>query len=237
MVGVSGSNSATGLATRSRSSTTRSTASATRPRLGRERAGDRHLGHAERREHRARGEPEARRLGDERLDRLRVDRLAHVTGRSASTTGRARRRAAAAWRAPRRSSGRRRRAAVLADPLHPAGRMGQEVLRRRLHGRDPEAHREGDEADQTHVVVERQPRHHHLDLGSELGRLRAAPRFALRTRSGIITPFGSLVEPLVNCRITIPRGRPAAAPAHPMARSVTGITERSPRSAGRRARA
>ena len=65
----------------------------------------------------------------------------------------------------------------------------------------PEGHRRGEAAHQTHVVVQRQPRDHHA-VSMSTSRRTMASRFASRTRSGIITPFGSHVEPLVYCRIS-----------------------------------
>ena len=77
----SGSRTSTGLATPSRSRTTRSTVSQTMPRAAaRERAADGHLGHAERGEHAARREAERLGGGDEVLDGRRVDRLGPAEG-------------------------------------------------------------------------------------------------------------------------------------------------------------
>ncbi len=56
----------------------------------------------------------------------------------------------------------------VADPLHPVARLGQEVLRRGLNQLAPVGHRDRQEPDQAHVVVQGQPRHHHLGL-VELG--------------------------------------------------------------------
>ena len=51
-------------------------------------------------------------------------------------------------------------------------------------------------------MVQRQPRHHHVVVRVELGGHGAWRRGWRRaTRCGSITPFGSLVEPLVNCRM------------------------------------
>lgn len=47
---------------------------------------------------------------------------------------------------------------MIGNPLHPAGRSGQEVLRGGLHQVAPGGHRDRQQADQAHVVVQRQPR-------------------------------------------------------------------------------
>ena len=62
-------------------------------------------------------------------------------------------------------------------------------------------------------MVQRQPRHHHL-LVPRSAAAAIASMFADRTRSGIITPFGSLVEPLVYCRMTSRSGSAAASRRH-----------------------
>ena len=56
------------------------------------------------------------------------------------------------------------------------------------------------EADHAHVVEQRQPRHHHVVLGVELGAL-APWRVMLASRLPwvIRTAFGSAVDPLVSC--------------------------------------
>ena len=61
---------------------------------------------------------------------------------------------------PREVGPGRRRAAVVGDPLHPVAGVGEEVLRRGLHERGARRHRDREEPDQAHVVVQRQPRHH-----------------------------------------------------------------------------
>ena len=59
------------------------------------------------------------------------------------------------------------RAAVAGDPLHPPGGAGGEVLR----GAEDEAgtgrHRQGQDPDQAHVVVQRQPGHEHVVVDVE----------------------------------------------------------------------
>ena len=47
---------------------------------------------------------------------------------------------------------------------------GQEVLGRTLHQRAPRRHRDGEQPDEAHVVVERQPRHDDLVVGDLRGR-------------------------------------------------------------------
>ena len=137
----------------------------------RERAGDRHLGHAERREHATRREPEPARLGDERIDGLRVDRL-----RTGQRDGEIRQVEVLhplerpGGEHPREVRPGGRRCAVVGEPLHPVARVGEEVLRRRLHEVDALGHRHREEPDQAHVVVQRQPRHEQL-LVAHLGRL------------------------------------------------------------------
>ena len=138
-----------------------------------ERCSDRGLGHPERREHAAGPEPERLGGGDERLDRLGVDRLGAAQRQGerrevepfSSLEG-------AGRQHPREVRAGGRRAAIVGDPLHPVAGMRHEVLWGGLHQLDPLGHRQRQEPDQSHVVVERQPRHHRL-LGHELGRLAA----------------------------------------------------------------
>ncbi len=137
---------------------------------------------------------------------------------------------------PREVGTRRRGAPPVADPLHPVRRVGHEVLRCRLHQLDALRHRQGEEPDQSHVVVQRQPRHHHL-VGRELGGFadgvdvgaqdavgdHHALRLARRAR-------------LVYCRMTSRSGssggssarRPTGRPARPGAPTPIGSIGGSP---------
>ena len=135
------------------------------------RATDGDLGHAERREHSPGGEPETRGRCDERLDRCGIDRLGTAQGQRERGEVEALHAAERAGRQhPREVRAGRRRAAVVADPLHPVARLGHEVLRGRLHQLHTVGHRDGEEPDQTHVVVQREPTDHHL-VAVELRRL------------------------------------------------------------------
>ena len=81
-----------------------------------------------------------------------------------------------------------------------AGR-GEEVLRRAEHELEALQHRRHQEPDQAHVVVEREPRHRAVGVGDPRRPATIASMLATTQRSGSITPFGSAVDPLVNCRI------------------------------------
>ena len=176
------------------------------PRVARrERPADGDLGHAERREHAAGAEPERLGRGDERLDGVRVDRL------GAAERERQRRQvealasaAAPGWPAPTRSSARRWRCrrqsqihciqlpgwarkscGAACTSSHAAASSGATGSRR--------GPCRGRAAATTTITSSR----------LELGRLAAWRRgWRASTRSGIITPLGSLVEPLVYCRMT-----------------------------------
>ena len=69
-----------------------------------------------------------------------------------------------------------RRAAVGRDPLHPRARMREEVLRRREREARAGRHRRRQAADEAHVVVQRQPRHEHVLVDVERGRLARSRR-------------------------------------------------------------
>ena len=59
--------------------------------------------------------------------------------------------------------------AALRQPTHPSDGSGQEILRGALHQIGAERHRDREEADQAHVVVEREPRDDHVVV-DEVGR-------------------------------------------------------------------
>jgi hypothetical protein len=63
----------------------------------------------------------------------------------------------------------RRRGPVVRQPLHPVARSREEVLRGGLHEVDALGHRQCEEPDEAHVVVQRQPRDHHVVVGGQLG--------------------------------------------------------------------
>ena len=233
----SGSSMSTGLATRSRSSTTRSTVSHTspRPRGGNEppiatsaipKAGNTPPGI----------EPERRGGGDERLDRDRIDRL------GAGQRERERRQVEALGRAgsARVASTQAKLGPAVAVPrqseIHciQLPRVGHEVLRRRLHQVDAASSsgwrgsRRGPcRGTAAATTPSRRPR-------SSSAASQQASMLADSTRSGIITPFGSLVEPLVYCRMTSRSGsgggssrrrrsaRPGAPGSTPLIGSIGG---------------
>ena len=84
---------------------------------------------------------------------------------------------------------------------------GEEVLRAGEHEVDAGGHRHAEQPDEAHVVVQRQPRRD-ARRGRRRTRRRAriASMFAVTHRCGSITPLGSAVLPLVNCRIASDSG-------------------------------
>ena len=200
----SGSVISTGLATRSRSSTWRSTVSHTSPRIGGGKAPPMATS----------AMPKAGNTAPGR----KPNRWASATKASTALGSTGSAPLSAMRRRERSRSVMRRRARVASTqekfgpavavppvaghPLHPVGRVGEEVLRRGLHEVDAGDHRDAEAPDETHVVVERQPRHHDVVRRRARRPGCSASRFAPNTRSGIITPFGSLVEPLVYWRMT-----------------------------------
>ena len=191
----------------------------------RERAGDRHLGHAERGEHGAGPEAERRRRGDERLDRVGVDGLGAVERDAQRRQVEAAQPLAAhAWRAPTRSSARRwrcRRRSRSTPSSCPDGRGSPAAPP--STSSTPVVIGMVRQPDEAHVVVQRQPRHQHVVVGVERRRRRSiASRFAPRTRCGSITPFGSVVEPLVYCRMTSRSGSCAGQLERSRARAARG---------------
>ena len=239
VVGVA---SSTGLATRSRSSTTRSTASHTMPRIGggnvppmatsaMPKAGNT----------RARPEAEAarprrrtprRRRG--RPARRRSARCAGATGRGPACRRRAR---VASTHEKFGPGGGRAAGSRRSTPSSGPGGRGSPAARP-ARGRRPsvigiaEAARPGPcRGTAAATTPSRRPR---VELGR---RATMASRLAPSTRSGIITPFGSLVEPLVYCRMTSRSGSGAgisSALGAGAARAGQHDVERA-RSAGRRA--
>ena len=140
-------------------------------RLG-EGAGDRHLGHAEGGEHRTGPQPVPEPGLDERLHLVGIDRLGAV--QRDAQAGEVELVGAVEGAGGEDVAEVRTRgggAAVGRQPLHPARRPGGEVLRGAEHQRRPGRHGQGQQPDQPHVVVQRQPRHQHVVVGIELGRL------------------------------------------------------------------
>ena len=139
-------------------------------RLG-EGASNGQLGHAEGGE---RG-PGVEAVGDgggaERLDGGGVDRLGAVQGDAPPGQVEA---AHAAERPGGQRIGEvgpgRGRAAVVGDPLHPAGGRGHEVLRGAQHQAGARDHRQGQQPDQAHVVIQGEPGHDHVLVGIETDR-------------------------------------------------------------------
>ena len=175
------------------------------PAPRRERAADGHLGHAERREHAAGGEPERLGGGDERLDGVRVDGLGARQGeRQRRQVEVAASASAPGSPAPTRSSARRwpcRRQSEIHCIQLPG--WARKSCGAACTSVAPRRHRDRQAADEAHVVVQRQPRDEDLVARARCRRPRSRRRrWPMSTRSGIITPFGSLVEPLVYCRIT-----------------------------------
>ena len=131
---------------------------------------DSHLSHAEGGEDATGLEPETTRLNNKRLDGRRIDGLStaeregelrevEILHALQSTGG----------EHPREVWTRRGSATVIADPLHPVTRVGHEILRCRLNKLASVGHRNREKSDQSHVVIERQPRHHDL-VGTKLRR-------------------------------------------------------------------
>ena len=138
----------------------------------REGDGERGFRHAEDAERGGRVEPVASTRSEERFDGVRVDRLGAVHCQppprqvepveASERPGRER---------VREVGTGRRGAAELGNPFHPSRRRGQEVLRRREHEVEPVQHRRAEQADEPHVVVQRQPRHRSVHVGIEGGGL------------------------------------------------------------------
>ena len=111
-------------------------------------------------------------FGDEGLDRVGVDGLGAVEGDAHA-------RQVEALHPLERPCGQHPgevrpgggRAAEVGDPLHPAAGVGEEVLRRGLHEVGAARHGQGEQADQPHVVVQRQPRDGHVVGGVDLAGL------------------------------------------------------------------
>ena len=128
---------------------------------GGEGAPDRHLGHAKGAEDGAGPEAETLGFGDEAVDGVRVDGLGPVErDPQARQVEVAHALESAGDEHPREVGAGGDAAPVLGDPLHPVAGMGEEVLRGGQHEIDAEAHRRGQEPDQSHVVIQREPRHH-----------------------------------------------------------------------------
>jgi hypothetical protein len=127
--------------------------------LRREAARDAHLGHAERREGTGGVEAEALAGVEEPTERGGVDRLGTVE--QDPHLGQLEGLLAAAQRprgeCVREVGSRGGRSLEVGHPAHPAQRPGEEVLRRTLHEVEPERHGYGEQADQPHVVVQREP--------------------------------------------------------------------------------
>ena len=199
-----------GLATRSLSSTTRSTASTPCPRIGGGNVpADRHLGHAERGEHARRGgsrtAPRRRRTPRPRRGRRARRRSARCVSGDRSRPLHPPQRPGGEHPGEVRAGGGG--AAVGRDPLHPVRRAWRgSPAARPARARAPVV-----------IGMARKPTRpmswysgSHDTITSSSARSRR-PRtmrrgWRARTRSGIITPFGSLVEPLVYCRIDEPLG-------------------------------
>ena len=89
------------------------------------------------------------------------------------------------------------RAAELGDPAHPADRAWPgSPGGRPAPASVPVRHRDGQQPDQAHVVVERQPRHEHVVVGSSSAACPRRRGCCRCWRCGSITPLGSEVEPL-----------------------------------------
>ena len=144
--------------------------------VARQRQRDRALGHAVHRRHGFGAKAVGRVALDKAADRLRADRLRAVQRVLPRTQVEARERLVrqAAGADLVGEVGRRgNRAAVIVDRLQPALRPREEGLRREHHGGKRVIQRRQPHADQAHVVVQRQPGHHHV-LGRESERVSDA---------------------------------------------------------------